>query len=80
MEVLVPMAGLIDVDAEHRRLDKEKQRIDKEISRLQGKLNNAGFTAKAPANVIAKEQEKLIAATEQLAHINKQMQTLSAIT
>ena len=80
MEVLVPMAGLIDVDAEHRRLHKEKQRIDKEISRLEGKLNNSGFTAKAPANVIAKEQEKLTSAKEQLAHINKQIHALAAMS
>jgi len=37
MEVLVPMAGLIDKDAELKRLDKELERLNKEIGRLQGK-------------------------------------------
>jgi len=59
MEVLVPMAGLIDKDAELKRLDKELERLDKEISRLEGKLGNEKFTAKAPAEVVEKEKEKL---------------------
>ena len=59
MEVLVPMAGLIDKAAELGRLDKELERLKKEIGRLEGKLGNEKFTAKAPAEVVAKEQEKL---------------------
>ncbi|WP_339806431.1 valine--tRNA ligase, partial [uncultured Marinobacter sp.] len=59
MEVLVPMAGLIDKDAELKRLDKELDRLQKDIDRVAGKLNNEKFTAKAPADVVAKEQEKL---------------------
>ncbi|OEY67787.1 valine--tRNA ligase [Marinobacter sp. X15-166B] len=59
MEVLVPMAGLIDKTAELGRLDKELERLQKEIVRLEGKLGNEKFTAKAPAAVVAKEQDKL---------------------
>ncbi|MEQ3697359.1 MAG: valine--tRNA ligase [Pseudomonadales bacterium] len=62
MEVLVPMAGLIDKDAELARLDKEITKLEKEVARISGKLNNQGFVAKAPEAVIEKEREKLAAA------------------
>ena len=58
-ELLLPMAGLIDKDAELARLQKELDKTKGEIKRIEGKLNNAGFVAKAPADVVAKEQEKL---------------------
>ena len=59
MEVLVPMAGLINTDAEMARLTKEIDKADKEISRFKGKLNNEKFVSNAPVEVVAKEQEKL---------------------
>jgi valyl-tRNA synthetase len=59
MQVLVPMAGLIDKDAELARLDKEIARLDGEVKRVGGKLNNEGFVAKAPAEVLEKERAKL---------------------
>lgn len=58
-EVYLPLKGLIDIEKETIRLNKELETLDKEIKRAAGKLNNAGFTAKAPADVIAKEKEKL---------------------
>ncbi len=45
MQVLVPMAGLIDTTAELARLDKEMQRLNGEIKRVSGKLSNQGFVA-----------------------------------
>ena len=59
LEVLVPMAGLIDKTAELARLDKEIGRLDGEVKRIGGKLSNAGFVDKAPAEVIEKERAKL---------------------
>lgn len=59
MEILVPMAGIIDKDAELARLQKELEKLDKEIARLDGKLSNAGFVSKAPADVVEKERAKL---------------------
>ncbi|MCU1719524.1 valine--tRNA ligase [Pseudomonas sp. 5P_3.1_Bac2] len=59
MQVLVPMAGLIDKDAELARLDKEIARLDGEVQRVGGKLSNQGFVAKAPAEVLEKERAKL---------------------
>jgi valyl-tRNA synthetase len=59
MKILIPMAGLIDKDAELQRLQKEIGKVEGEIKRLQGKLNNPNFVERAPEAVVAKEQEKL---------------------
>jgi|TARA_B110000967_G_scaffold209399_1_gene265448 valyl-tRNA synthetase len=60
MQVLVPMSGLIDKDAEIQRLDKEIDRKEKDKQRAEGKINNPGFVAKAPAEVVQKEKDKVI--------------------
>ena len=59
MNILIPMAGLIDKSAELTRLAKEIDRLKNEQKRLEGKLNNDKFVARAPAEVVAKEREKL---------------------
>ncbi|HAT1595465.1 TPA: valine--tRNA ligase [Legionella pneumophila] len=59
IELLIPMADLIDKEAELSRLNKELAKLDKDIDLAQGKLNNPKFTDKAPAEIIAKEKEKL---------------------
>lgn len=59
MKILIPMAGLIDTEAEIARLGKEIQKIEKELTRVEGKLKNANFIERAPKEVIVKEQAKL---------------------
>ena len=59
IEVMVPMAGVIDVDKELARLDKELDRLTAERGRLAGKLSNDNFVARAPADVVDKERAKL---------------------
>lgn len=59
LEILVPMAGLIDKDAELARLDKEIGRLEKDVQRVEGKLGNAKFVDKAPEDVVQKEKDKL---------------------
>lgn len=59
MEILVPMAGFIDKEAEIARLNKEIEKLNKESARISGKLNNASFVDKAPEAVVNKEKEKL---------------------
>ncbi|MED5558315.1 MAG: valine--tRNA ligase, partial [Pseudomonadota bacterium] len=68
MEVLVPMADLIDKDAELARLAKEIEKQDKLIGGIEKKLGNEGFIAKAPVAVVEKERAKLaeFQATRQL--------------
>ncbi len=76
LEILVPMAGLIDKTSEIARLQKEIDRINKELHRVQGKLGNASFIDKAPAAVVEKEKQKL---AEMDASLNKLEQQKSEI-
>ena len=57
--VYLPLAGLVDLEAERKRLQKEIDNIDKQVQRITGLLGNAGFTAKAPADLIERERAKL---------------------
>ena len=59
VEVYLPLRGLLDLDKEIARVEKEIAQALQEQSRLEGKLNNPGFVAKAPEQVVAKEREKL---------------------
>ncbi|MFC3391161.1 valine--tRNA ligase [Aidingimonas halophila] len=59
LEVLVPMAGLIDKDSELARLGKEIEKQDKVIQGIEKKLANDNFVAKAPEAVVQKERDKL---------------------
>ena len=79
MEVLVPMAGLIDKDAELARLDKEIGRLEGEVKRVGGKLANEGFVAKAPAEVLEKERAKLAEAEQALAKLVDQRQRIATL-
>lgn len=72
MEVLVPIAGLIDKEAELARLDKEIQKLTADAQRTTGKLSNASFVEKAPADVIEKERTKLAEAEQAISRLNEQ--------
>jgi valyl-tRNA synthetase len=78
-ELMIPMAGLIDKDAELARLDKEVAKTQGEIKRIEGKLNNQGFVAKAPEVVITKEREKLEGYQETLVKLEAQKETIAAL-
>jgi valyl-tRNA synthetase len=76
LEILVPMAGLIDKDAELARLRREIEKLEKELSRIQGKLGNASFVDKAPAEVVAKEKDKLQKLQQALEKLQQQEQRI----
>lgn len=78
-ELLIPMAGLIDKDAELARLDKEMAKLDGEIASIEGKLSNEGFVARAPEAVVAKERERLAACGEAKIKIAEQKATIAAL-
>ncbi|TRX53873.1 valine--tRNA ligase [Thalassomonas sp. M1454] len=77
MSVLIPMAGLIDVDAELARLTKAMDKLEKDVQRTRGKLSNENFVSKAPDAVIAKEKEKLADAESMLATLAQQKLTIA---
>ncbi|WP_369602965.1 valine--tRNA ligase [Hahella sp. SMD15-11] len=79
LKVMVPLAGLIDVEAELARLDKEIQKLEKECQRLSGKLGNEKFVSKAPAEVVEKEREKFATAEDALNKLREQRQQLASL-
>ena len=58
-EIRIPLGELVDIGKEIARLEKEKANLENEIQRAQAKLNNPGFVAKAPAELVEKEKEKI---------------------
>ncbi len=59
MEILIPLAGLIDKDNECARLNKAIGKIKKDLERVHNKLNNPKFMDKAPPEVVSKERTRL---------------------
>ena len=58
LEVYLPLAGVIDLEAEVGRLEKELQHVEKELRRTEGKLQSDGFLKKAPPEIVAKERAR----------------------
>jgi valyl-tRNA synthetase len=58
-ELFIPLGDLVDLDKEMARLTKEKESVERDIQRAEGKLNNQGFIAKAPAALVEQEKAKL---------------------
>ncbi len=79
LEILVPMAGLIDKDAELQRLGREIEKLEKDLSRIKGKLGNASFVDKAPAAVVAKEKEKMEAQQQALETLQEQQRQIAQL-
>ena len=75
-EVFVPLAGLIDVAKERERLAKEADALRKSIGNIAAKLSDPGFTAKAPPQVIAKENGRLAEYRDKLAKFEAQATAL----
>ncbi len=58
LEIFVPLKGLVDIAGELAKLVRERQKIEAKLIQVNGKLTNGKFIANAPAEVVAKEQEK----------------------
>ena len=79
LEVRVPMAGLIDKDAELSRLDKQLEQQRKLVDGIQRKLGNQGFVAKAPAAVVEKERARLDEAQQAIALLGDQRAKIESL-
>jgi valyl-tRNA synthetase len=79
MQLLVPMAGLIDKEAELARLAKEMGKLEKDIERVQAKLSNEAFTAKAPAELVEKERTRLAEVQIALAQLGEQQARIARL-
>ncbi|NDL01026.1 valine--tRNA ligase [Photorhabdus bodei] len=78
-EVLIPMAGLVDKEAELNRLNKEIEKLDKEIGAIESKLSNEGFVSRAPEAVVAKERERLASYNTSKEKLLAQKETIAAL-
>ncbi len=76
LEILVPMADLIDKEAELARLGKEIEKLNNDLQRVQGKLANSAFVDKAPAAVVEKEREKMQGLEQALQKLREQAQRI----
>lgn len=77
MEILIPLEGLIDKQAEVDRLNKEITKLDKVIKQSSGKLSNDNYIVKAPAEVVQKERDKLTEMEQTLSQLKQQLNSLA---
>ena len=79
LQLLIPLAGLIDKDTELARLRKNIARLEQDVARIGGKLGNDNFVARAPESVVAREREKLGEAESALARLKQQAESIAAM-
>jgi valyl-tRNA synthetase len=79
MNILVPMAGLIDVDAELERLGKRRSKLDQELARATAKLGNENFVRNAPAGVVAQERARVEEFKRELAQLVDQLKRVASL-
>ena len=79
LELLIPMAGLIDAEAELARLAKQLEKAKKELDKVSGKLSNERFVSNAPEAVITKEKAKQAEYQTTCDKLNEQIETIKAL-
>ncbi|MCB1312083.1 MAG: valine--tRNA ligase [Sedimentitalea sp.] len=75
----LPLAGIIDIAEERARLDKTLAKLDKELSGLRGRLNNPGFAASAPEEVVEETRANLAAREEEAARLREALARLAEL-
>ena len=79
MRLLVPMKGIIDVDAERRRLEKQQDKLNVDLTRIRAKLGNSDFVNNAPPDVVTKEKQRAADIEKQLAQLGEQLRKLNEL-
>jgi valyl-tRNA synthetase len=79
LEILVPMAGLIDPAAELDRLAKRQRRAETEHQKLEAKLANGEFARNAPAEVVAKDRSRLAELHTEIGQLSAQVARVNAL-
>jgi len=79
MKLLIPMAGLIDKEAEQARLGKELDKKRGDLERTEKKLGNASFVDKAPAAVVDKEKAKAEDLRSAITQLEEQLTKIAAL-
>jgi valyl-tRNA synthetase len=79
LEILVPLAGLIDKAAEQARLEKEIGKLEKNLAGIKGKLSNKKFVDNAPDEIVNTERERLAANESAIAALQEKLQQILAL-
>ena len=79
LRLLVPMKGLIDIEAERARLDKQMQRAKADLAKTQGKLGNEKFVNNAPADVVLQEKQRASDFEKTIAQLAEQLEKLTEL-
>ena len=79
LEILVPMAGLIDPTAELERLAKQRRKAEIDLKKMEGKLSNTEFAKNAPAEVVAKNQQRLAELETEMRQLAAQIARVTAL-
>ena len=79
MKILIPLADLINKDAELTRLRKELDKLNKEQKRLSSKLSNTNFVDRAPATIVAQEHKKLVNYKIKITELKAQQEKISTL-
>jgi valyl-tRNA synthetase len=75
--VELDLAGTVDIEAERKRLEKDLAAARKEVAQATAKLGNESFTAKAPAEVVAKTRDRLAGAGADIARLEARLASLA---
>jgi valyl-tRNA synthetase len=76
MKILIPLAGLIDKDAELARLDKEMAKIEKNLEKTEAKLSNSNFVDRAPEQVVQVEKDRAAEMRTALSQLREQREKI----
>ena len=79
MRLLVPMQGLIDVEAERARLDKQMTKVRAELGKANGKLGNQKFVNNAPPAVVEQERQRVAEFEKTIAQLAEQLDKLDEL-
>ena len=78
-ELFIPLGELVDIEKELARLDKDLKNAEAEVARADGKLKNEKFVAKAPANLVEAEREKLVASQARVEKLKARIAEMEAL-
>ena len=79
LRLLVPMKGLIDVDAERARLSKQLDKVQGELAKAEGKLANEKFVNNAPPAVVSQERDRAADFQRQIEQLTEQVKKLDEL-